>query len=192
MKNTIRKEILYKRNELSMDDLMTKSKTIFRKLKTSPLYQNAQNIMIYIDFRNEVKTDLIIKDLLNDHKKVIVPISIPKTKGMLLSRLIDPKKELAKGTYGVLEPKKEYIRKVNPDILDLIIVPGVAFDNRGYRIGYGAGYYDRFFDKLSKDIPSIAICFDLQIVDKVPNDPFDLAVDYILTETQSIKCSNYR
>ncbi|MCT4604765.1 MAG: 5-formyltetrahydrofolate cyclo-ligase [Marinisporobacter sp.] len=187
-KKKLRQEILQKRKSLSKDLVSSKSKKIFQSLKTLELYQNAKNIMVYIDFRNEVKTNLIIDDLLRQNKEVCIPISVPQTKEMILSKLLDPKKELIKGTYGILEPKKEYIRKVNPDALDLIIVPGVAFDRYGYRIGYGGGYYDRFLDKLSKATPSIGIAFDLQIVQKVPKDFFDHPVDYIVTEKEIILC----
>lgn len=144
--------------------------------------------MVYIDFRNEVETNLIIDDLLTQNKEVCIPISVPKTKEMILSKIINPQKELIKGTYGILEPKEEYIRKVDPDTLDLIIVPGVAFDKDGYRIGYGGGYYDRFLDKLSKATPSIGIAFDLQILHKVPKDFFDHPVDFIVTEKEIILC----
>jgi 5-formyltetrahydrofolate cyclo-ligase len=188
MKNKIRQEILEKRKLLSDEMISLKSKKIFHSLKTLPLYKNAKNVMVYIDFRNEVKTNLIIEDLLRSNKNVILPISVPKTKEMILSKLLDPKEELTKGTYGILEPKKEYIRKVNTDILDLIIVPGVVFDREGYRIGYGGGYYDRFLDKLSKDIPSIGLAFDLQIIHQVPNDSFDCPVDFVITETQIFSC----
>ncbi|QZY55788.1 5-formyltetrahydrofolate cyclo-ligase [Crassaminicella profunda] len=187
-KKKIRQKILESRKSLSNEMICLKSTNIFHKLKTLDLYKNAKNIMIYMDFRNEVKTHLIIKDLLSSNKNVILPISVPKTKEMILSKLLDPKEELTKGTYGILEPKKEYIRKVNKAILDLIIVPGVAFDREGYRIGYGGGYYDRFLDKLSKDIPSIGLAFDLQIIDQVPNDSFDYPVDFIITETQIFSC----
>ncbi|QEK11485.1 5-formyltetrahydrofolate cyclo-ligase [Crassaminicella thermophila] len=188
MKKIIREEILKKRKALSSNEITRKSDKIFHKLKTFPSYQNAENVMVYLDFRNEVKTNKIIDDLLEENKNVLIPISIPKTREMILSQLLDPKKELVKGTYGILEPKKEYIRKVNPEIVDLIIVPGVAFDPRGYRIGYGGGYYDRFLDKISKNVLSIALAFDLQIIDNIPNDSFDKPVDYIITETKIFSC----
>ncbi|TCO73130.1 5-formyltetrahydrofolate cyclo-ligase [Marinisporobacter balticus] len=188
MKKNIRQEILKKREVLSLDQVDAKSQTIFHQLTTLDFYKSAKTVMIYIDFRNEVKTHCIIEDLLKSNKNVIIPISVPTTKEMILSQLLDPKEELVKGTYGILEPKERYIRKVDPAILDLIIIPGVAFDRKGYRIGYGGGYYDRFLDKISEATPSIALSFDLQIVDKVPNDSFDYPVDYIITETQILTC----
>jgi len=188
MKKEIRKQILAKREALSHEEVLEKSQIIFQKLKKMPLYIHAHNVMVYIDFRKEVKTDQIIGDLLKSGKKVMIPLTVPKTKEMIPSELLNPETELEKTKFGVLEPKEQYIRKRDPNILDLIIVPGVAFSLQGYRIGYGAGYYDRFFSGLEKNIPSIGLAFDLQIVDSFPFEPHDLKVDFILTETQILSC----
>lgn len=186
MKNKIRQDILKIRKKLSSKTIDDKSNFIYHHLKKLSLYENAQNIMVYIDFRNEVRTNQIIDDLLSSNKNVIIPISVPKTKEMILSKVLDPKKELIEGTYGILEPKEEYIRKIDSSIIDLILVPGVAFDSKGHRIGYGGGYYDRFLDTLKKHIPTVALAFDLQIIERVPYDPFDKKMDYIITETKII------
>ncbi|MFZ5969729.1 MAG: 5-formyltetrahydrofolate cyclo-ligase [Bacillota bacterium] len=188
MKNTLRKEILEKRKAMSETEIATKSDLIFSKLKTLELYKHAVVVMVYLDFRNEVQTQLIIKDLLSSGKKAIIPISVPETKHMILSQLMDPEVELTEGTYGILEPKKEFIREVDKNTLDLILVPGVVFDRKGYRIGYGGGYYDRFLDSLTKTVPSIALAFDLQVIDEVPHDFHDYPVSYIVTETEVSTC----
>ncbi|MEW9121210.1 MAG: 5-formyltetrahydrofolate cyclo-ligase [Thermotaleaceae bacterium] len=188
MKKEMRRQVLELRGTLSPEELEKKSMAIFSHLTNSSLYQNANAVMAYIDFRNEVKTDRIIDDLITSNKKAIVPICIPKTREMLLSQLLNPHEELAPAHFGVLEPKAEYIRPVNASNIDLVLVPGVAFDRKGYRIGYGGGYYDRFFEKLPKKIPSLALAFDLQLIDSVPTDAFDQAVDYIVTESGIIQC----
>ncbi|MBF8983376.1 5-formyltetrahydrofolate cyclo-ligase [Lutibacter sp. B2] len=189
VKKQLRSEILNERKNLPIPIVSEKSGKISELLKSMNLYKNAQSVMVYIDFRNEVKTNDIINDLLSKNKRVVIPISIPETREMILSQLLNPGKELTKGTYGILEPKKEYIREVNPETIDLILVPGVAFDEEGYRLGYGGGYYDRFLDKLTKNIPSIALAFDLQIMEKVPRDVHDHAVDSIVTESRIISCN---
>ncbi len=188
MKIQIRKEKLDMRKALAPVDIEKKSFNIFLQLKKFPLVQKAKNISVYVDFRNEVKTDQIIRYFLTAGKNVMVPISIPSTKEMLFSQIIDPENDLIPGNYGILEPKQDATRIINPNNLDLILVPGVAFDPHGYRIGYGGGYYDRFFSKQTKKIPSIALAFDLQIVEQLPKEPFDHPVDYILTETRIITC----
>ena len=192
MKKTIRQEILQKRKLLSQEELLSKSKTIFQSIKNLSIYQAAQNVMLYIDFRNEVKTGFIMEDLLTRSKGTVVPISVIGTREMILSQVLDPEKELARSSYGILEPKPEYIRKINPAILDLVIVPGIAFDSEGYRIGYGGGYYDYFFSTMERPIVSIALAFDLQIIETVPKEDYDRPVDYIITESRIIDCSKLR
>ena len=83
--------------------------------------------------------------------------------------------DLIKSKYGILEPKDDNTLVINPEILDIVITPGVVFDEEGYRIGYGGGFYDKLFVK-------IAIGFELQVIDKVPRDSYDKAVDYLITE----------
>ena len=92
--------------------------------------------------------------------------------------------ELEPGYYGILTPKKEFIRYIDPKEIDLIIVPGAAFDRQGYRVGFGGGYYDRFLTDLN--CMKISIAFGLQIVDKVPREGHDLPVDMIITEKETI------
>src|SRR5690606_18895751 len=120
------------------------------------------------------------KTALNEGKNIIIPISVVETRQLILSQLMDYDKELEAGTYGILEPKKEYIREVNPELIDLVLVPGVAFDRKGYRIGYGGGYYDRFLTRIDDSVPKIALAFDLQIVAQVKKGRYDIPMDYII------------
>ncbi|MDO5707043.1 MAG: 5-formyltetrahydrofolate cyclo-ligase [Andreesenia angusta] len=189
MKNTLRKEILDKRKKLDSENLIIKSDKIKDSIIETDFYKNAKVIMAYIDFRNEVKTENFIKKAISDGKRVVIPISIVETRQLLLSEIIDYDRELDSGAYGILEPKKEYIREVDPDLVDLVLVPGVAFDRRGYRIGYGAGYYDRFLEKLRNETKKIALAFDLQIVEHAYEDSHDFPVEYIVTESEIIECN---
>lgn len=189
-KNTVRKDILNSRMSMSKDEVYSKSKEIEKRLFECNFFDSSSFLMAYVDFRNEVKTEDIIKKSLTLGKKVAVPISVPSTKELIVSQVKDFDKELEIGHYNILEPKKEYIRNTDPSIIDLILVPGVAFDRRGYRIGYGAGYYDRFFNKLNKNVPKVALAFDIQIVENIPQGYYDIPVDYIITEKEIISCEN--
>ncbi|WP_352418682.1 5-formyltetrahydrofolate cyclo-ligase [Proteiniborus sp.] len=188
-KRTLRSEILNKRKALSKEEVINKSSDISSLLFSTEQYKNSKYIMCYIDFRNEVRTEEIIKSALNEGKNIIIPISVVETKQLILSQLMDYDKELEAGTYGILEPKKEFIREVNPELIDLVLMPGVAFDRRGYRIGYGGGYYDRFLTKIDDPVPKIALAFELQMVPHVREGRYDLPVDYIITEKEIIKSS---
>ncbi len=184
----MRKKILENRKAINDKELNEKSQKIINHLYETDFYKEAKCIMAYIDFRNEVKTEEFIKKTLSENKKVIIPISVPKTRELILSELRDFDNELIKGTYGILEPKEDFIRKTDFNNIDLVLVPGVAFDKRGFRIGYGAGYYDRFLSKLDESVPKVALAFDLQMVPKVEEGPYDIAVDYIITESGIIEC----
>ena len=122
------------------------------------------------------------------NKKIIVPKTIPETKELILSELKDYEQDLDIGVYGVLEPNKEFIRPVSYDVIELVLVPGAVFDIKGNRIGYGAGYYDRFLSKLDESIPKIALAYDFQIVDKITPHEHDVPMDYIITEKRIIDC----
>ncbi|WP_176461832.1 5-formyltetrahydrofolate cyclo-ligase [Anaeromicrobium sediminis] len=188
MKKLIRKDLLRIRRSLTKSEVEAKSHKIFTNLCNMDLFKKSKSIMVYMDFRNEVQTDELINYMLKQDKRPIIPISVPSTKELILSELKNPEEDLEEGTYGVLEPKKDKIRPFDPNDLDLILVPGVAFDTSGYRLGYGAGYYDRFISSLKKKVPTIALSFDLQLIEKVPINEFDQKLDYILTESKIIHC----
>ena len=190
MKKNLRELLLDKRSKLTEEEIHNKSKSIFDLLSSTALYNNSTNVMLYIAFRNEVLTSGIINDLLKQNKRVFIPITIPKTKGLIVSELKNPDEDLEIGNFGVLEPKKEAIREVNPEILDLVLVPGVGFDEEGYRIGYGAGYYDRFLPRVSPSVPTIGLAFEIQLVHKIPRDEYDFPVQYIVTEKRLMDCKS--
>lgn len=184
VKKNIRKNILQAKEALSHEIIEEKSQAIFDTLREKDYYKNAENVMIYITLGKEVITPTIIDDLMNKGKRVFVPLTVPKTKELIVSELKNFDEDLEVGHFGVLEPKKEATRPVDPSILDLVVVPGVAFDRRGFRVGYGAGYYDRFLTRLSEKATTIALAFDMQLIDEVPIEHFDMSVQYIITETQ--------
>jgi 5-formyltetrahydrofolate cyclo-ligase len=189
LKTIVRKELLYKRNLMTQEEIKEKSKKICKRLE--PFHSKAGNIMLYLSFGSEVNTEELIDRLLEEGKKVFVPVTINKTKELLISQLKHRDKDLAISSFGILEPKKEKLRLIDPKELDLIIVPGVGFDKRGYRIGYGAGYYDRFLARISPAIPTIGLSFQVQLLEQVANHIHDYPVQFIITENQLIDCRKY-
>jgi 5-formyltetrahydrofolate cyclo-ligase len=188
MKQKLREEILILRRQMPPTLQREYSRLIQKKLLELEAFARSVNVMAYVAFRNEVETMPIIWRCLSEGKKVVVPVSVPKTRELLLSELKDPERELIPGTFDVPEPAPEYIRPFPAEDLDLILVPGVAFDEKGFRLGYGAGYYDRFFERLPRRVPSIGLAFEIQIIDRVPADPTDQPVDFVLTEKRLIDC----
>ena len=126
----------------------------------------------------------MIKEALNE-KKVVVPISNKKDCSLTLSELKDWD-DLEASSYGILEPKKEKIKEISIDEIDLIIVPGVAFDKFGNRLGHGKGYYDRLLKNANTTI--IGLAFEFQTIEKIPTDEHDKPVDIIITEDRIMKC----
>ncbi|NLV75758.1 MAG: 5-formyltetrahydrofolate cyclo-ligase [Tissierellia bacterium] len=189
-KKSIRKEIMEKRSKLTWEIIKEKSHIIEERLFNLEEYQKSNFIFSFISFKDEVHTHEIIKNSLNMGKRIGVPVTVIKPRKLLVSELKDFEKELEIGYYGILTPKKEYQRILSPNIVDLVLVPGVAFDVEGYRVGYGGGYYDRFFSSLKKDVIKIGLCYDLQILSQVPRDPYDIPVDLIISENRLIYCKN--
>ncbi|SMP45306.1 5-formyltetrahydrofolate cyclo-ligase [Anoxynatronum buryatiense] len=190
MKELMRQQILNKRNQLSAEQVMSKSTLIINRLMEQPELQQSINIMVYLDFRNEVKTDDLIRRLLEQEKQVFIPVTNPATHTLMISQLEDPAKDLERGHFGLLEPKSETLRPVDPTLIDLVIVPGLVFDHEGYRIGFGAGYYDRFLPTLRSGVPLISLLYELQLVDRVPREPHDVPVHLLITEHRTIDCKS--
>lgn len=189
MKDTIRKQVLEIRNKLSDEEVYNLSEKIFLNLRENSFFNNSANIMVYLDFKHEVRTDFIINYCLKHNKNIYIPICIPETHELCISRITDLK-ELKSGHFGIREPKTEYIRLSNSNVIDLVLVPGVAFDGAGTRIGFGAGYYDRFMKRLKPGAVKTALAYSFQVVDMVPSDEYDIPVDFIVTEEHTISCNN--
>lgn len=187
IKKSIRDQILDNRSKLGEISHKSYSETIINDLYESSFYKDAKIIMTFISFGHEVDTHNFIKKSLSHGKKIVVPITFPKTKEIKPSEIYSFD-ELEVGFYNILTPKDEFIRFIDPKDIDLAIVPGLAFDRDGYRVGYGGGYYDRFLSKYP-DIVKLGIAFDLQLIDKVPKEDFDIAVDIIITEKEIINCN---
>ena len=185
-KEEIRRDILKKRHSLSKDYIKNKSQQIFLKLAESVEYINSRNIMFYVATRNEVQTEDIIKTSIKMGKNISVPIILPEYINLAPSKIFDFDVELEKGKKGILEPKKEYYRLFPPENIDLMIIPGVAFDLSGNRIGRGFGYYDNFLKKIRSSTKIIALAFEMQIVEKIITDKNDIPVHKIITEKRII------
>jgi len=189
-KQEIRKRILSLRDSQTEFSAITKSELIQKRLFNLPEFKKAKTILFYVSMRSEVRTEQMIKQALKQGKKVIVPISDVKDRKLILSELKDFD-ELELGTFNIFEPKKEFFRPVSPEELDLIIVPGVAFDKDGDRIGYGMGFYDNFLSSLKKRIPVVGLAYELQIVDDIPMHDKDVTVDKVVTEESIIECFTF-
>jgi len=186
-KDMIRKEVCLKRKLLPTDKKNKYSQNIFEKLRTIDEYFHSKNIMFYVATKYEVQTENMIKESIKGAKNIFIPIMNNTTINLVPSLLIDFDKELEKNKQGILEPKKEFQRISCPEKIDLIILPGIAFDTEGNRLGRGKGYYDRFLERANVFSPKIALAFECQIIEKIPVDDKDIPVDTIITEKRIIR-----
>ncbi|HSW35857.1 MAG TPA: 5-formyltetrahydrofolate cyclo-ligase [Candidatus Limnocylindrales bacterium] len=185
-KRAVRKQILQIRDRLLPEEIKDKSSSIGRNLMSLPAYQNARTMMFFISFGSEVYTRSMVEESIKQGIQTLAPKAVPETRELIPSKIIDWDGDLKPGAYGIPEPRAETLRPVDPAAIDLLIVPGVAFDLEGNRLGYGGGYYDRFFPLLRSKVPLVALAFELQILPQVPMEKWDRKVDYIITENRII------
>ena len=180
IKAAIRKGMVQRRGNLSQEDAREKCRAIARRMLALPEYKGSEVVHCYVSAKNnEVDTHHVIERALKDGKRVLIPVTNLADRSLLHSELISLD-ELERSTFGLLEPKQEYIRPVDAEEIDLVIVPGLAFDLRGNRIGFGGGVYDRFLAPLNA--PKISLAYQFQILHEIETDPHDVRVDKIVTE----------
>lgn len=180
-KQQIREQAHANRNAQENKDEL--SREIVARCMAMPEYQNAKTVLFYIDVRSEVRTRNDLTNALAGGKKIIVPYCVD---GELELFHLENNDELAIGMYKILEPKDELrsvaSKKVDVKEIDLIIVPGVAFDRRGGRTGHGKGYYDKLLEHARPETPLVALAFECQMFDEIPMQDHDIYMDKVVTE----------
>lgn len=175
---------LYKKIRVCIDDgrRAAEEDEIFDMLINSDEYKSASSIFVYVSFGSEVSTIRFIKKALCDAKIVTVPLCDTKSHTMRLIR-IDDISRLEAGAYGISEPKRTLaesgeLKELQSDEIDVAIVPGLAFDGFGARLGYGGGYYDRFLAGFKGR--SIGLAYTECMAESLPTDKFDCKVDKVI------------
>ena len=178
-----------RKNRVAQQNKDEISRGICAKFMAMPAYEAAKSVMWYVDAGSAVRTRYTLPEALTHGKRVIVPWCVVETNHLELFWLEDMA-ELVEGAYKILEPKDELRRLpsklIQPEELDLVMVPGTAFDPRGGRMGQGKGYYDRLLSGVRRNAPLVALAFDCQIFDEIPVASHDVAMDLVLTESREI------
>lgn len=174
-----------KRNLLGHRIIIDKSRLIQQKLFSLPEFLKAKTVMFYISFGSEVDTIEMINSALKSSKTVCVPVSDFELNEMKAVEL-NAFEELSPNDKGILEPSKGTASEIDSSRIDLIIVPGIAFDEKGNRLGFGAGFYDKFTANCNAKL--IALAFEEQIEKEIPSLCHDQKVHKIITETKVIEC----
>lgn len=181
MKRAFRKEALARRSAIPAALRSEKSARIRSHVLSLPETRAAGVISIYVDFRSEVETRELIQALLQQGKTVAVPVVHFDTWELSFTA-IDSLDSLVETEKHLMEPAPGTGRDIPLEALDLILTPGAAFDRRGYRMGYGGGFYDRLLSRKRPDAKAFALAFSEQLVPEVPTDPHDQPLNGIITE----------
>ncbi len=163
------------------EERLAKSRIIFDRLFRLPEFRKALTILFYFPFNGEVNTVEMIKQAQKLGKRIGLP-RIMRDKKRIIPAIVDSLEEdLETGPYGIKQPKTNRLQALRLENLDMVIVPGVAFDKRNNRLGRGGGYYDRFLKSLPSLIPTVGLAFDFQIVDHLPQqEKHDIPVTKVL------------
>lgn len=179
-KSEIRKQMLHLRSQLKEKFIENSEKRIGGQLVSLPLFQKAETVMLYCSYKNEAGTFRLLDYCFQTKKQVVLPLTDENY--LIHPYLVTQMDYVKPDPRGILEPDPQQCEKIDPALIDLIIIPGVAFDITGGRIGFGKGCYDRFLPQLRSDVPLIGFAYDFQVLPHIPQEPTDRKMDLIITE----------
>lgn len=183
-KQITRECVLNKRDSLDKQQRSYKGSLIVKNVLALPEYVSAQTIMIYLGFNSEVPTLDLAARILNSGKRLVVPLC--HEDNIIPCIVTDLEQDISPGKWGIPEPRRDRICTLPPVEIDLVIVPGVAFDLQGNRLGYGKGYYDRFLPQLREGVLTVGLGFSCQIVEEMETDEYDYKITLLITENSVI------
>ena len=186
-KKETRQTILQQRKAFPAKEKNLAEQRMLKFLKNWDVFIQAETIHLFMSKIDEPNTGPIILYAWESGKTIVVPYVLPNTFNLFHSQL-NSFDDLSPGALGVLEPSPGKRIRITPESINLVIIPGVAFDLQGGRIGYGKGYYDRFLEQTKAF--RLALAFDFQIIDKVPTEKHDVPMNGILSESGIFEVNN--
>lgn len=180
-KRKLREEMRAKLSAHPENERLERSRKIEEKLFALPVFRRARTVALFASMAGEVHTHPMIDRALKEGKRVALPRVDAASRELKFFEVKDLKKDTAPGTLGILEPK-DGLAAVEPAAFDCVVVPGLAFDASGGRLGRGAGYYDKFLWRLSPSTAKIAVGFSFQMVKSVPCEAHDEKMNLVLTD----------
>ena len=186
-KKILRQKVRRQRDSLSPQQIAIKSQRITDKLLAIIESHGCNIIMLYLSMESEVQTFTLLHRLLMLNKVVLAPVMEPENKKLLPYQIINPETDLINSKYGMPEPNLKRSQLFAPAEIQLVTVPGIAFDAKGYRIGYGGGYYDRFLPECPRAL-WVSLAFECQLVEEAVCAEWDLPVHKIVTEKRILNC----
>lgn len=189
-KQALRQRIIAARDNLTPSLRARSSKDIVGQLGELAAYKTARIVLGYLNFGSELASELWVERALADGKRVLLPRVNQASRHLDLFEIQDLHGEVAVGAYGIREPVIERCQRFEAlGEIDLILMPGVAFDREGGRLGYGGGYFDKLLSHLPHRPALVAGAFALQVVAKIPQEDTDHKIDWLVTEDETIRCN---
>jgi 5-formyltetrahydrofolate cyclo-ligase len=182
-KALLRASVLAERDGLPLPVRTDRSRAIVAAITTLPDFRNAGCVLLTSSFGSEVETGDLIARTLASGKTLLLPLVNKAARMLELYAVADPESQLARGTYGIAEPRHERCRRASHAEVEWVLVPGVVYADDGYRIGYGGGYYDRLLPLLPSAAPRVSAAFELQRRLEVPHGVHDQKIDMVVTES---------
>ena len=173
------------RRNLSSEAQLAAAQAVHAHLAAFAPYQSARVVMAYMACRGELSLEMVICDVLGSEKTLVLPCC--EADGIMTARRVCAMSDLSPGAYGLMEPGDD-CEIVDPAEIDLILVPGAAFDRMGSRLGQGAGYYDRFLP--GTDALCVGVCHDFALLEHVPSQAHDIPMDYVATPAGIVASGN--
>jgi len=191
-KSSIRQEIRAQRRQLPELDRLYAASAVLTQLRRIPVFLKARNISVYLANDGELSLDQVVDSIWQRKKRAYLPVLFGRKSRIMHFARFHEKTIFKLNRFGILEPNIKIKRQLKPHQLDLVLMPLVAFDINGNRIGMGGGFYDKTFSYLRnrnswRKPKLIGIAYDFQEVESLPDDPWDIPLDFIVTESRSIK-----
>lgn len=191
-KAAIRREIRAQRRQLSVGEQQLAAKQVLLQLRKISSFIIAQRLAVYLANDGELPLDKVVDHIWGRKKQSYLPVLFGRKSRIMHFAHFHPKSRFKLNRYGIMEPAIKIRRQLKPQQLDLVLMPLVAFDSSGNRLGMGGGFYDKTFSYLRRrnswrKPKLIGIAYDFQQVDALPDDPWDVPVDYIVTESKVMK-----
>jgi 5-formyltetrahydrofolate cyclo-ligase len=187
-KRALRERLVARRDAIDVEQRAAASQAIASRIVALAGYDRARVVLLTLPFRSEWNALLLARHALSAGKTVVAPRVDPAARMLRLLRIVDLDRDVEPGYRGIPEPRAT-CEAVSLQAIDWILTPGVAFDASGRRLGYGGGYYDRLLPLLPRTAPRVAGAFEVQVAERVPAAPHDIAVDCIVTEQRVIECA---
>lgn len=182
----LRQQALKRRDALGAAQRQRKSDEAWKRLVEVPAFQRAGQALVYVAFGSELDTGMMRRLCRELGMAVACPRIRPAEKAMAF-HLLEDDEQLVSGPYGILQPAPE-LPLADLGRLSVVLVPGIAFDRKGGRLGHGAGYYDRWLAGPGQGLPAIGLAFQEQVFERVPQEPHDVALDWLVTDQESVDC----